>query len=140
MYLIKIMTRPDLINNKAEKLITFIYYRDLQKGIDFYENFLGFPMEIDQGFCKIYRISEAGYIGIVDETKGMHNWNEIKPVQLCLRVPDVEAFYAYCKEADVEGLSEMFVNQEIKIKAFVFNDPEGYQIEIQESLGNDSLL
>jgi predicted enzyme related to lactoylglutathione lyase len=128
------MKRPELIENKAEKLITFIYYRDLQKGIDFYEKVLGFPMEIDQGFCKIYRISDAGYVGIVDEKKGMHKWNEIKPVQICLRVPDVQAFYEYCKEAQVDALSEMFVNEELKIKAFVFNDPEGYQIEIQESI------
>ncbi|MHA1346948.1 MAG: VOC family protein [Candidatus Heimdallarchaeaceae archaeon] len=128
------MKRPDLMENKVDKLITFIYYRDLKKGIDFYENFLGFPLEIDQGFCKIYRISEAGYIGIVDEKKGMHKWNEIKPVQICLRVPDVQAFYDYCKEAMVDNLSKMFVNQKIKIKAFVFNDPEGYQIEIQEAI------
>ncbi len=132
------LKRPDLIKNRVGKLITFIYYRDLQKGIDFYENFLGFPMEIDQGFCKIYRISEAGYIGIVDETRGMHKWNEIKPVQICMRVPDVDAFYDYCKEAKVDGLSEMFVNNELMIKAFVFNDPEGYQIEIQESLELES--
>ena len=128
------MKRPDLIGNKAEKLIIFIYYRDLQRGIDFYENFLGFPLEIDQGFCKIYRISEAGYIGIVDETKGMHKWNEIKPVQICIRVSDVQSFYDYCKKAELDGLSDIFVNKDINIKAFVFNDPEGYQIEIQESL------
>ncbi|NPD90010.1 MAG: VOC family protein [Asgard group archaeon] len=128
------MQRPELSGNKVEKLITFIYYRDLQKGIEFYENFLGFPMEIDQGFCKIYRISDAGYIGIVDEKKGMHKWNEIKPVQICFRVPDVQAFYEYCKESNVDDLSEIFVNENLKIKAFVFNDPEGYQIEIQESI------
>ena len=128
------MKRPNLIENKVEKLITFIYYRDLQKGIDFYENFLGFPLEIDQGFCKIYRISEAGYVGIEEDGRGTHKWNEIKPVQMCLRVPDVDAFYEYCKEANVDGLSKMFINNELKIKAFVFNDPEGYQIEIQESI------
>ncbi|MHA2253063.1 MAG: VOC family protein [Candidatus Kariarchaeaceae archaeon] len=128
------MKRPNLIDNKVEKLITFIYYKDLQQGIDFYENFLGFPMEIDQGFCKIYRMSEAGYVGIVDEVKGMHKWHEIKPVQICLRVPDVQAFYEYCQQAKVDGLSEMFVNEDLKIKAFVFNDPAGYQIEIQESI------
>jgi hypothetical protein len=64
------MERPKLPGNKAEKLITFIYYKDLQKGIDFYGKTLGFPMEIDQGWCKIYRISEAGYIGVVDEAWG----------------------------------------------------------------------
>ncbi len=128
------MKRPVLEGNKVEKLITFIYYRDLQKGMHFYGDFLGFPLEIDQGFCKIYRISESAYIGIVDEKKGMHKWHEIKPVQICMRVPDVESFYEYCKQAKVDELSELFVNTDLQIKAFVFNDPEGYQIEIQESI------
>jgi len=128
------MERPQLPGNKAEKLITFIYYKDLQKGIDFYEKTLGFPMEIDQGWCKIYRISEAGYVGVVDETRGMHKSHPVKPVQICLRVPDVDAFYRYCREIGVDELSEMFESQELKIKAFVFNDPEGYQIEIQQSI------
>ena len=127
------MKRPDLLNNKVEKLITFIYYKDLQKGIDFYEKFLGFPLAIDQGFCKIYQISEAGYIGIVDEAKGMHKTHPVKPVKICLRVPDVDAFYEFCKGNNVDGLSEMFENDDLKIRAFVFNDPEGYQLEIQES-------
>lgn len=126
------MERPQLPGNKAEKLITFIYYKDLQKGIEFYSNTLGFPMEIDQGWCKIYRISEAGYIGVVDESRGMHKSHPVKPVQICLRVPDVEAFYAYCKGIGVASLSELFENRELKFKAFVFDDPEGYQIEIQQ--------
>ena len=49
------MKRPELVGNKAEKLITFIYYKELQQGIDFYEKFLGFPMEIDQGFWRIFQ-------------------------------------------------------------------------------------
>lgn len=126
--------RPDLPGNRAEKLITFIYYRDLQKGIDFYGNFLGFPLEIDQGWCKIYRISEGGYVGVVDEKRGMHKWKEEKPVQICLRVPDVRAFYEFCRESGVPNLSRLFESEELRIRAFVFDDPEGYQIEIQESM------
>ncbi len=126
--------RPELKNNKAEKLITFIYYKDLQKGIDFYGKVLGFPLEIDQGWSKIYRISEAGYVGIVDETRGMQNWHEEKTVQICIRVPDVDAWYEYAKTLDVSTLSEMFESQELKIRAFVFDDPEGYQVEFQEAI------
>lgn len=131
---------PGLIDNKAKLLITFIYYKDLQEGIDFYEKFLGFTLAIDQGFCKIYQISNDGYLGIVDEAKGMHKTHPIKPVQICLRVSDVDEFYKFCQSHDVEGLSEMFENSALKIRAFVFNDPEGYQIEIQESTGNDLLI
>ncbi|UCF97105.1 MAG: VOC family protein [Spirochaetaceae bacterium] len=128
------MERPDLPGNQAEKLITFIYYKDLHRGIDFYGKTLGFPVEIDQGWCKIFRISEGGYVGVVDETRGMHRSHPTKPVQICLRVPDVEAFYVYCREVGVDELSEIFESQELKIRAFVFNDPEGYQIEIQQAI------
>jgi lactoylglutathione lyase len=31
------------------------------------------------------------------------------------------------------NLSQMFVNDKIGIRAFVFNDPEGYQVEIQQA-------
>ena len=127
------MQRPKLPDGKAEKLITFIYYKDLQKGMDFYGKVLGFPLEIDQGWSKIYRISEAGYVGIVDETRGMHKWHATKTLQICIRVPDVDAWYEYCKSIQVENLSQMFQSEELKIKAFVFDDPEGYQIEFQES-------
>lgn len=127
------MQHPNLPEGKAEKLITFIYYKDLKKGMDFYGNVLGFPLEIDQGWSKIYRISEAGYVGVVDESRGMHKWHETKTVQICIRVPDVDAWYEYCKNIEVDNLSQMFQSEELKIKAFVFDDPEGYQIEFQES-------
>ena len=128
------MERPLMVNNLVEKLITFFYYKDLQEGIDFYGDFLGFELKIDQGFCKIYQISTSGYVGIVDEKKGMHKTHPVKPVQICFRVPDVMAFYEYCKYHEVNNLSKLFTNNTLKIKAFVFNDPEGYQIEIQESI------
>ena len=127
------MERPKLPDGKAEKLITFIYYKDLQKGMDFYGKLLGFPLAIDQGWSKIYQISEAGYVGVVDETRGMHKWHETKTLQICIRVPDADEWYQYCKSIEVANLSQMFQSEELKIKAFVFDDPEGYQVEIQES-------
>lgn len=126
--------RPELPMGKAEKLITFIYYRDLQKGIDFYCEVLGFPLAIDQGWSKIYQVSEAGYVGIVDEKKGMQNWHRDKTVQICIRVAEVGPWYEFVKDLGVENLSDVFESDELKIKAFVFDDPEGYQVEFQESI------
>ena len=113
--------------------ITFFYYRDLPTAMLFYEDVLALPLVIDQGFCKIYRIAGDAHVGLVDETKGMNKWTAEKPVQLCIRVPDVDAWYAYVKAQGVDALSELFVNDAIGIRAFVFEDPEGYQIEIQSA-------
>ncbi len=97
----------------------------------FYEDILGLPLAIDQGWCKIYEICPGAHVGLVDEAKGMNKWHPIKPVQLCIRVPDVDAWYAYAKEENLDALSDLFIADDIGIRAFVFNDPEGYQIEFQ---------
>lgn len=132
--------RPQLKNNQADLMITFIYYKDLQKGIDFYQKTLGFALAIDQGWCKIYQISPSGYLGIVDEAKGMQNWHADKTVQICIRVPDVTTWFDYCKSLSLPNRSDLFVNDALKIKAFVFDDPEGYQVEFQESTAPDLLI
>ena len=111
--------------------ITFLYYRDLPGAMRFYEDVLGLELAIDQGWCKIYRIAEGAHIGLVDESRGMNSWQAEKCVQVCLRVPDVDAWYGYLTDMGVESLSEMFQNDALGIRAFVFDDPEGYQIEIQ---------
>lgn len=124
------MPRPDAANILA---ITFLYYRDLAGAMRFYEEVLGLKLAIDQGWCKIYRIAEGAHVGLVDEARGMNKWAEAKPVQLCIRVPDVDAWRDWIAEAGAEDLSEMFQNEELGIRAFVFRDPEGYQVEIQSA-------
>lgn len=124
------MPRPATANTLA---ITFFYYRELAAAMRFYEDILGLPLAIDQGWCKIYRIAGGAHVGLVDESRGMNKWQADKCVQLCIRVPDVDAWYAYAQEEALAGLSQLFVNDGIGIRAFVFNDPEGYQIEIQSA-------
>jgi predicted enzyme related to lactoylglutathione lyase len=111
--------------------ITFQYYRDLPTAMAFYEDILGFELAIDQGWSKIYRIDGQAHIGLVDEARGMQNWAEDKTVQICLRVPDVDAWHAWAAANDVPGLTAPRDSEELGIRAFVMNDPEGYQIEVQ---------
>ncbi len=122
------LSHPEGPNTLA---ITFFYYRDLPEAMRFYEEVLGLALAIDQGWCKIYQICPGAHIGLVDETCGMNKWQPVKPVQLCIRVPDVAAWYVYAQARCLDGLSELFENDVLGIRAFVFNDPEGYQIEIQ---------
>ena len=111
--------------------ITFLYYRDLPAAEAFYTGTLGLPLVIDQGWAKILRLADGAHVGLVHETRGMNDWQRDKCVQLCFRVADVDAWHDWAKSEDLPGLSQMFVNDEIGIRAFVFTDPEGYQIEVQ---------
>lgn len=114
--------------------ITFQYYRDLPAAMTFYEEVMGLELAIDQGWSKIYRIADKAHIGLVDEARGMQDWAEKKTCQICLRVPDVDAWHAWIATRDVTGLTAPRDGEELGIRAFVFLDPEGYQIEIQSVL------
>lgn len=116
-----------------ELAITFLYYRDLDRAEAFWRETLGFPLVIDQGFAKIFRIAGGAHVGLVDEARGMNNWQAEKCVQVCLRVNDVDAWFDFAKAQSFDGLSRMFENDAIGIRAFVFRDTEGYQIEVQET-------
>ena len=121
--------------------ITFLYYKDLPRAEAFYRDVMGFPLAIDQGrVAKIMRMADGAHIGLVDEAHGMNDWVEKKPVQICVRVPDVDAWYAYIETTGAPNLSQMFQNGELGIRAFVFDDPEGYQVEIQSATRDDLIL
>ena len=117
----------------VELAITFLYYRDLPRAIAFYEGVMGFTLAIDQGWSKIYRIAEAAHVGLVDETRGMNRAPPVKPVQLCIRVKDVDAWHAFAAARGVPGLTEPKTSEELGVRVFVMVDPEGYQIEIQSA-------
>ena len=124
------MQRPPA---EPQLAITFLYCRDLPAAMRFYEEALGLSLAIDQGWCKIYRICSGAHVGLVDETRGMNRWSSEKPVQLCIRVADVDGWHAYARDRRLDSLSGLFENGELGIRAFVFRDPEGYQIEIQSA-------
>ena len=124
----RIIKRP---TDGFQLTVTFQYYRDLPVAMAFYENVLGFALAIDQGWSKIYLIEGQSHIGLVDDSRGMQHWAEAKTCQICLRVPDVVAWYRWARQERVAGLTELRENKELGIRTFAFLDPEGYQIEVQ---------
>ena len=61
---------------KFDSQITFLYYKDIPKACEFYEQVFNFPLVIDQGWAKIYQASPGAHVGLVDETKGYLNWQK----------------------------------------------------------------
>jgi len=119
---------------EVNELITFFYYEDLEKAAKFYQEVMGFELVIDQGFAKIFKVANSAYMGVVDEKKGAHRANPIKPVELTVIVSDPDAWYVYLKEKGIEPISEPRTLDELNLRMFLVNDPEGYLIEIQKFL------
>jgi len=115
-------------------VITWLYYRDLSKAMRFYEDVMGFSLEVDQGWSKIYRIRDGSYIRLVDEAEGYHRASENKPVIVCLNVEDADDWYQKLESNGLELEDIPRESERLKVRVFMLKDPEGYTIEIQETL------
>ncbi len=118
-------------HDDTQKLITFLYYADLPRAMAFYEDVLGLKLAIDQGWSKIYEVTTSGYLGLVDETRGSHRAHPVKPVQICMRVANVDAWHAYLLDRGIAIIKGPKDVPHLGIRVIVLEDPEGYQIEIQ---------
>lgn len=115
-----------------DKAITFFYYKDLERAASFYQDVMGFELAIDQGWSKIFKISGNAYLGVVDEKKGAHRANVIKPVELTICVDDPDAWYEHLKSKDIETINEPHDYEPLNLRLFLLKDPEGYLLEIQK--------
>jgi len=56
--------------------ITWLYYKDLLAMEGFYKEVLGLELVADQGWTKIYKVTNSSFIGLVDERRGMHSFTK----------------------------------------------------------------
>jgi catechol 2,3-dioxygenase-like lactoylglutathione lyase family enzyme len=118
--------------------VTWMYYEDLQEAKRFYEEKIGLTLIVDQGWAKVYQASETGYIGLVDEKRGMHNYTEKKGTSIAFVVDNLEAWYTYAQQYAPFALKrEMYTGAEDRYKAFVGIDPGKYFLEFNTYLGHD---
>lgn len=114
--------------------ISFLYYKNLEKAVEFYEKIFDFKLTFDQGWAKIYQVTDGAFIGLVDEKRGHFNWQREKTVMITLvtkKADEVDNWYKELQKHNVKFLSEPRDIDEISIRCFIFEDPEGYVIEIQ---------
>lgn len=101
--------------------ITWTYHKDLLQMQKFYEEVLGFQLVADQGWTKIYQTSSSGFIGLVDERRGMQNYADDKAVEIEWQLSDWGAFDQYAKKFWQEY---EYLNSSLK-------GPENYIFDIQ---------
>lgn len=109
--------------------VVWFYYKDMPAIQAFYEDVMGFDLIVDQGWTKIYRISPSGYMGLVDETRGMHNFTETKAVTMSFWTDRIDDWYAYVSTHGSFEMRSEKVEETDRYRAFVAYDPEGYYLE-----------
>jgi predicted enzyme related to lactoylglutathione lyase len=114
-----------------EANITWLYYRDLPRAMRFYEQVMGLTLTVDQGWAKVYQVSATSFVGLVDETRGMHRAAETKPVALAFVTSRVDDWHRWLTSKGVVTRGEAKDSANLPIRGFVALDPEGYTLEFE---------
>ena len=110
--------------------VLWLYYRDMEAVQRFYEDKLGLTLTVDQGWAKIYQTSSSGFIGPVDQTRGMHSFTEQKAVTVSFLTDDLDGWFEYVRSQEAFELrSQEIEAADERYRAFVGYDPEGYYLE-----------
>lgn len=78
--------------------ITWTYHNDLLLLQQFYEETLGYQLVADQGWTKIYQTSPTGFIGLVDERRGMEDYADTKAVEIEWKLSNATDFSNFAKQ------------------------------------------
>ena len=124
--------------------VLWTYYRDMEGIQRFYEDKLGLTLLVDQGWAKIYQTSPSGFIGLVDETRGMHSFSERKAVTVSFFTDDLRGWFDYVKETGAFELRTDELYEEgpqdeegPRVLTFVGYDPGGYYLEFDTFLSHE---
>jgi catechol 2,3-dioxygenase-like lactoylglutathione lyase family enzyme len=129
-------TVPEGLGFKATVL--WLYYRDMEGIQRFYEGRLGLSLTVDQGWAKIYQTSPSGFLGLVDESRGMHSYTEQKAVTVSWLTDDLDGWFEYARDHEAFELrSPEISTADERFRAFVGYDPEGYYLEFDTFLSHE---
>jgi catechol 2,3-dioxygenase-like lactoylglutathione lyase family enzyme len=82
---------------RIQASVTWLYYKDMLPAQQFVEENLGLTLSADQGWAKIYRLSNNSYLGLVDGLRGMNTFSEQKLVELKLNLENSKEWAGYLK-------------------------------------------
>jgi catechol 2,3-dioxygenase-like lactoylglutathione lyase family enzyme len=122
-----LMNRPPI-----DSQITFLYTRDLTTTADFYERVMRFPLWLDQGSCRIYRVSGDGYLGIcrANESRAPDAGRQTNVI-FTLVTDRVDEWYDYLTRQGITFEKPPSFNEKYRVYHCFLRDPDGYLIEIQ---------
>jgi len=114
--------------------IEFIYFDDLTAACDFITDILGLPLVCDQGWSKIYRLSDTSYLGAVDRSRGACKATTRDGVLTSLVIRNFDEMHRRLVEKGIQFSNGPFYSESLQIKSMMFIGPEGYKFEVEEFL------
>lgn len=106
--------------------ITFLRVADLDRSHSFYSGGLGLALVLDQGGCRIYRLTNTAFLGVCERDDPGSDG-----VVVTIVGDQVDDWYARfaAAGADIDGPPRD--NPEYRIYHFFARDPDGHLLEVQ---------
>ena len=115
--------------------ITFLYTPDLAQTARFYEDIIGLELKLDQGTCRIYQVTQDGYLGFCQQSAAIPQAeSNARTVILTIVTTDVDEWYQFLIMKDVQPEHEPAINPDYNIYHFFLRDPDGHLLEFQQFL------
>ena len=111
----------------ADGLVTFLPVADIERAGGFYRDVLGLDLVVDQGVCRIYRVSTDGFLGVCEHLEGGRRDGVI----VTLVTDDVDGWCAQIEERGGVLESQPEANERFGIYHAFLRDPDGNRLEIQ---------
>ncbi len=116
----------DLPSPFAEQ-IAFVFVGDLERSHAFYHEVLALPMALDQGGCRIYRVTGTAYLGICERPE------QVSPegVILTLITDDLDGWHRRLVGAGTPVVQAPQYSDTYRVHHAFYHDPDGYLVETQ---------
>lgn len=112
-----------------DQQVTFLAVNDLKNSASFYEDQLGLELVLDQGTCRIYRVSRDGFLGICEGSEMMEPSPDAAIVTLVSQ--DVDGWYKRLMAKGIVFEKAPTENTQYNIYHCFLRDPDGHLLEIQ---------
>ena len=110
--------------------VTFLLVTDLERSSHFYGQSLGLDLVLDQGDCRIFRVSSTAFVGICERTER----GDPNSVLVTLVAEDVDGCHRNLVAAGVPCDKAPQLNETYNVYHAFYRDPDGYLIEVQRFL------
>jgi catechol 2,3-dioxygenase-like lactoylglutathione lyase family enzyme len=116
--------------NSFEQQVTFLLVTDLERSTEFYRDVLGLEVVLDQGDCRILRITDTAFLGICERP----NRPDPGAVLVTLVTDAVDERHKDLVAAGATCEQPPQLNTKYNVYHAFYRDPDGFLVEIQRFL------
>ena len=111
-----------------DQSIVFTYTNDLEAASRFFAEVMELDLVVDQGACRIYRLTESSFLGVCDLPERTGNG---EGVMITIVTSQVDEWHDFLTARGVAYVKAPAHSPRFGIYSSLFVSPHGYQIEIQ---------